>query len=481
MSDVDIDSLTLTGAMVGLRDRQFSAVELLQALYARYEQTEPELQSFVELYTDDALAQAVVSDRRLAISRTPPPLLGIPIAIKDIFDVAGKATRCNSELRRDVPVALRDSEPVHRLRVAGAVLWGKTVTQEFAAGVISAPASNPWNPDYVPGGSSGGSAVSVAAGTSLGALGSDTGGSIRIPASVTATVGLKPTYGRIHLRGVFPLSSSLDTAGPIARTVADAAALYLALARRLPEVWPTIANLEEAAAAPTLMGRRIGVLRSINEERMQPDVAACFERSVQHLGELGAEIIECDWNDLAAARASALIISRVESGAVHHDALRTDPDAMIDEVRLRFEVGALLSGDIYLRARQARLAVRDSIASLYDDNSLDAIVAPTLPATAPLRSDHRVAYADGTTEGAGPALTRFTMPWNATGQPVISVPCGFDGNDLPIGLSFVGRPDAELPLCEIAQAYEQAAGWYRRRPPLPTRDKAAEIKQLEDS
>ena len=466
MTEPDLDTLTLVGAISGLRARTFSSLELLGAVHARYQATEPALNSWVQLYEADALAQATVADRRLAATATPPPLLGIPIGVKDIFDIAGKPTCCNSELRRDAPVAHRDSEPVHRMRRAGAVLLGKTVTQEFAAGVISAPARNPWNPDRVPGGSSGGSAASVAAGTSLAALGSDTGGSIRIPASVTGTVGLKPTLGRIDLGGVFPLSSSLDTVGPITRTVADAVAMYLALINRLAEVGETIDRFEQAATSPTLAGVRVGVLTSFFNERLQPGVATAFAAAVEQLRDLGAEIIECDWEDARAARASALLISRVESAAVHHDALRDSPDGIGEDVRLRFEAGALLSGDIYLRARQARQAVKQSIAELYRSHGLDALVVPTLPATAPSAVDPFVTYTEGDSEGAGPALTRFTMPWNATGQPVISVPCGFDESELPVGLSFVGRPDDELRLCEIAQAYERAAGWFLCRPPM---------------
>jgi aspartyl-tRNA(Asn)/glutamyl-tRNA(Gln) amidotransferase subunit A len=161
-----------------------------------------------------------------------------------------------------------------------------------------------------------------------------------------------------------------------------------------------------------------------------------------------------------------MLISRVESAAVHHDAIRTEGDRIRDDVRLRFEVGALLSGDVYLRARQARQSVKRSIADLYRGHRLDAVVVPTTPATAPLADEPAVTFPDGTREGAGPALTRFTMPWNATGQPVISVPCGFDAHGLPIGLSFVGRPDEDMQLCDIAQAYEQSTEWHLRRPRL---------------
>lgn len=466
MSETETMTWTMTDAMARLQRREVSAVELLQTAVQRIRDTETTLHSWVEVYEQEALAQAVVADRRRAHSASPPPLLGIPVAIKDIFDIAGKPTRCNSTLRDTCEVAARDSAPVHALRRAGAIMLGKTVTQEFAAGVISTPARNPWNPERIPGGSSGGSAASVAADTSLGALGSDTGGSIRIPASVTGTVGLKPTYGRLGMKGTFPLSPSLDTVGPIAGTVAGAAALYLALAHRTQEIGETVTRLDEAAGAPSLKGKRIGVLASYFNERLQPDVSAAFVEAVEKIRALGAEIVECDWHNARAAASAAMLISRVESAAVHYDALRGQGDSIGDDVRLRFEVGALLPSDVYLHARQARQAVTRSIAAVYSDNHLDAIVAPTLVATAPPVEQPLVTYADGSEEAVGSALTRLTMPWNATGQPVITVPCGFDREHLPIGLSFVGRPDQELDLCSIAHAYEQSAGWFHERPPL---------------
>jgi Asp-tRNA(Asn)/Glu-tRNA(Gln) amidotransferase A subunit family amidase len=461
---IDIDRITLTDAYTGLRSGEVSAVELFQAVYARYQQTEAVLRAWAAFDADHVAAQAVTADRRLRASSNPPPLLGIPVGIKDIFDVAGGPTRCGSRLRDEISPAARDAEAVHRLRKAGAVLLGKTVTQEFAAGVVSAPARNPWDPDRVPGGSSGGSAVAVASGTALLGLGSDTGGSIRIPASVTGIVGLKPTWGRIPLDGAFPLSPSLDTAGPIALTVTDAAVAWQVLCNRLAEVPATIQALGSAPA--TLDGVRVGLLRSWFSEHLQPGVSARFGEAMAQLRELGAEIVEVDWNDAPAAHAAAMLISRVESASVHHDALRREPDRFGGDVRARFEIGALTSGDTYLQARRARVAVRNSIAALYRDQRLDVIVAPTTPATAPMADRLECEYPDGTVEGVGPALTRFTMPWNATGQPVISVPCGFDEHHMPVGLSLVGRPDEELALCRIARAYERAAGWHRQRAAL---------------
>jgi aspartyl-tRNA(Asn)/glutamyl-tRNA(Gln) amidotransferase subunit A len=464
MTGIDLDTLTLHGAMVALEERQFSHVELLRAVLLRIHGTEERLHAWVDVDARLSMEHAAIADRRRQIPRPPAPLLGLPIGVKDIFDVAGKPTRCNSALRADVPVAARDSEAVHALRRDGAILLGKTVTQEFAAGVISEPARNPWDPDRIPGGSSGGSAAAVAVGGCLGALGSDTGGSIRIPASVTGTVGLKPTYGRLATKGVFPLSASLDTVGPIARTVLDAAILYLSLANQTKQIPDTITRLQGSGDA--LRGARIGVLTSHFTECLQPDVARSFQDAVETVRELGAEIIECDWQDAAAARAIALLISRVESAAVHHDAIRTSPDLIRDDVRARLEVGATVPGDAYLRALQARNAIRDSIAALYDGHRLDAILTPTLPATAPRADDPVIRYPDGSEEPVGTAFTRFTTPWNATGQPVVAVPCGLDTAGLPIGLSFVGRPDAELELCVLAHAYEQATPWHGMRPAL---------------
>ena len=463
MSATDVTAMSLHETLAALQSGQLSSVELVRATIERLAETEDILNAFVDVPAVTAMQHAMVADRRRAFS-TSTPLLGIPLGVKDIFDIAGVPTRCNSALREHAEPAVRDSEAVHAWRRDGAILLGKTVTQEFAAGIISAPARNPWDPDRIPGGSSGGSAAAVAAGTCLGALGSDTGGSIRIPAAVTGTVGLKPTYGRLSTAGVFPLAPSLDTVGPIARTVLDAVILYLSLANRPKEIPATIERF--TGSGDSLAGMRIGVLGGHFADRLQPDVAGAFAAAVTTLQDLGAEIVECEWADAKAARASALLISRVESASVHREALRTSPNLMGEDLRARLEVGAVTPADVYLRARRVREAVTDSIARLYAEHRLDAVVMPTLPCTAPRADDPVVRYPDGTEETAATALTRLTTPWNATGQPVVAVPCGFDGDELPIGLSFVGRPDAELDLCAIAHAYERATDWHTPRPPI---------------
>ncbi|MBA3276816.1 MAG: amidase [Chloroflexia bacterium] len=457
---LDLATITLREAMTGLDNREFSVFELTRETLLRIRATEPDLHAYVEVFEEDALKTSLYHDRSREAHKARRPLTGLPIGIKDIFDIAGKRTMCGSRIRQDIEVAHYDAETVHRLRRDGAIFTGKTVTQEFAAGVVSAPCRNPWDLDRIPGGSSGGSAASVAIGTCLGAIGSDTGGSIRIPASLTGTVGLKPTYGRLPLKGVYPLSPALDTPGPIARSVADALILYLVIANRREEVANVDAMLEPFGAKG-LEGVRLGVLISFFTDNLQSDVQASFLAAVATLKSLGAEVIECDWTDAQAARSVAALINRVESAAVHHDHIRGGEAGLIDpDTRLRFEVGALVSGDLYLRARIAREAVRDSIARVYARHELDAIVAPTLAATAP-RADNLIVDLPDGPDGVGPALTRLTMPWNATGQPVISVPCGFDRDELPIGLSFIGKPDDELGISRIAHQYEAATTWFQ--------------------
>jgi aspartyl-tRNA(Asn)/glutamyl-tRNA(Gln) amidotransferase subunit A len=405
---------------------------------------------------------------------TSNPLLGIPIGVKDIFDWQGVPTRCGSALFEHAPPAERDSAPVARLRRAGAVLIGKTVTQEFAAGVISAPARNPWDPDRIPGGSSGGSAAAVAVGSALGALGSDTGGSIRIPASVTGTVGLKPTYGRVSKRGVYPLAWSLDTVGPIARTVEDAALLLNVLAGHDPAdpttsplpVADALADLPADRDEPgSLSGMRLGVPRAYFFDRLRPGVAAAVETSIDVFRDLGAEVIDVAWPEAPAGRAIGNLISRAESSSVHERHVASAPGLLGAELSLRVAIGLRMPAKDYVLALRARQAFKRSVARLFAERRLDALVVPTTPETA-LRADHLVVDWEDEPEPVMTAYTRLTYPFNATGQPALSLPCGFDQNGLPVGLQLAGRPFTEAALCRIGHAYERATDWRQRHPPL---------------
>jgi len=455
----DLATLTIQDAIRGLDIRAFSTVELVAATLARIEVTEPAIHAYVTVLEQQAREEAIAADRLRATERRTRPLLGIPLGVKDLFDVVGTQTLCNAPQRRNVPVATVDAPAVASLRRDGGIVVGKTVTQEYAAGVVSDPARNPWDTDRVPGGSSGGSAAAVAIGSALGALGSDTGGSIRTPAAVTGTVGLKPTYGRLSAKGVYPLAPGLDTVGPIARSVADAVILYLSLADRPAEI-DRVPELLAPFGPEGLEGVRIGVLGGFFAENVQPDVLASFAEAVGVLRQLDAEIVETTWDEAAHARGIGALLNRIESGAIHYDHLRVEADLLRPDPRGRFEAGELLPAITYLRARRAREVARDRIATLFRDQRLDLVVAPTVAATAPRADDLRVEFPDGI-EGIGTALTRFTMPWNATGQPVISVPSGADRDGMPIGIAFVGRPDDELGISRVAAQYERATQWFQ--------------------
>lgn len=457
--------LTITEAGSQLRKRRFSIVELVEATLARIEATEPDLHAYVEVMAEDARNRAQALDSELADGRDRGLLHGIPIGVKDIYDVAGVPTRCGSLVREDAPPATADAATVASLRRAGAIVLGKTTTQEFAAGVVSPPARNPWDHERIPGGSSGGSAAAVAVGAAMAGLGSDTGGSIRIPASVCGVTGLKPTFGLLSVQGVYPLAWSLDTLGPLARGVEDVAITFDGMATR--DGGSTL--------APALNERpawvRVGVSRPHFFDRIQPGVSTAVERAIEVLGRIpGFELIEAPWPEAGAARAAGFIINRVESSSVHHEGIATHPELYGQELRLRLEANALFPATGYLRALRARTLLRERIANHFAEHALDVMVAPATPGTAALASELHVPYEDGPAEHVSLAYTRLTMPFNLTGQPVLSVPCGFDADGLPVGLQIAGKPFGERELCQIGVAIEEAlavAGG-RRWPPVPT-------------
>lgn len=445
---------TIRETVQQLDDKQISTQELMAEMLTRIQETDAEVYAWLDVRPKFLMEMAEAQDRRRSIPRETVPLFGIPIGVKDIIDVTGYQTVCNMEAREDVEIASRDAEVVHQMRKSGVIFMGKTVTQEAAAGIYSDPCANPWDTSRIPGGSSGGTSAAVANGTCLGGFGTDTGGSIRIPAALCGVVGLKPTYGRLPVRGIFPLSPSLDTPGPIARNVADTMALYLAMQgkhKQIPEMWDRF-PLE----GTRLDGKRIGVLASFFNENVQPDILEAQNRMAEVAIRLGAEIVECDWHEATVARTAAKLISRIECAQVHRDLLRTAPDKMGEELRKRVEFGSVLPADTWFTVLAARERAKQSIAKVYADNGLDAILAPSTPVTAPLIGEKTIHYADDTSEDTGAALTRLTGPWNATGQPVMAIPAGLDGAGLPIGMSLVGRPDQEWELADIAHAIECA-------------------------
>lgn len=450
--------LSLRAAAAALRAGDLDPVALVRAALARIDATEPVLRAWVVVDRVGAEAAAAEAAIELRRGHDRGPLHGIPVAIKDIIDVAGLPTRCGSTVRAETPPAAADAPVVARLRRAGAIILGKTVTQEYAAGVLSPPARNPWDPARSPGGSSGGSAVAVAVGAAMVALGSDTGGSIRIPAAVCGVAGFKPAYGALPMTGIAPLAPSLDTAGPLARTVDD-----------LEIGWRVLSGDERPSLpARDLGGVRLGVPRGWFWDRLQPGVAAAMEGALGVFADLGAALVEADWPDAKAARAAAFVTNRIETAASVWPETNGDPTLLArlnPDLRLRVVGGRLLPGALAEEARAVRERSRASIAAYLAAHRLDAVVAPTVPAVAVPADDPVARYADAI-EPAAAGHTRLTMPFNATGQPVLAVPAGFDADGLPVGLQLAGQAGNEPRLFAIGRAYEATAGWAAVSPSL---------------
>ena len=456
---------TVTEAIAAIRAGTLSPVELIEQVLARIDRLDPLLESYVEVYSEAARAKArIVED---AIRRGDPvgPLQGIPVALKDLYDVAGSPTLAGSAVRTGHR-ADADSTVTRKLRAAGAVLTGKTVTHEFAFGVVSAPTRNPWDRDTIPGGSSGGSAAAVSAQLCLAAMGSDTGGSIRIPAGLCGLVGLKPTYGRVSKRGVAELSWTLDHAGPITRTVADAAVLLQTIAGHDPDdpgsvdepVPDYLAGLDAG-----IEGLRVGVPTNFFFELADTEVADAVHAALAVLVDAGAILVDVAVPDVELTGDVVMTIVGVEAAAIHHEHLRTVPESYTADTRRLLLAGELISGTSYVNAQRARRLVAAGFRAALAD--VDVLASPTLPVTAP-------AFGAGTAQLGGEevsvmsALNVLTAPANAAGLPALAIPCGFSGAGLPLSLQLVGRPFDEATLLSAGQAYQRRTDWHARQPPL---------------
>ena len=447
--------LTLAQAAEALRSRRLSPVELLDSVLDRMEQVEPHLQAYVTVTADRARRAARAAEKEIAAGRHRGPLHGIPMGLKDLIDVVGMPTSAGSRVRAGHR-ARSDSTVAARLSAAGAVLVGKTHTHEFAYGLITPQTRNAWRGDRVAGGSSGGSAVAVAAGTATFALGTDTGGSIRVPAALNGVVGLKPTYGLVPLHGVTPLSWSLDHVGPLTRTVEDAALVLTALAGHDPRDPTSVAGPSEdyrPGADADLTGLRVGVPRSYYFDHVDPEVETAVRGALDRLQDLGAQLVEIEIPLSRYLQATHWGLMVPEATACHEGTLRTVPDHYQADVRVLLEAGALMSAADYLRAQRARALMRQEWARVLAE--VDLLAAPTVPVTAVKAGQETVTWADGTVEGVADAYVRLCSPANITGFPSLSVPVGHDTAGLPIGMQLLARPLGERVLLRAGHAYEQ--------------------------
>jgi aspartyl-tRNA(Asn)/glutamyl-tRNA(Gln) amidotransferase subunit A len=485
MSPADLPALTIAELQSLLRRREISPRELLEALRAQIEKIEPKIDAYLSIDFEAALKEVEKVDVDL-------PLGGVPIAIKDIINVTGQPCTCASKILRGYR-APYDATVIRKLRAAGAIPFGKTNMDEFAMGSSTENSSvkvtrNPWDLSRVPGGSSGGSAAAVAADTAFGALGTDTGGSIRQPAALSGIVGLKPTYGRVSRFGVTAFASSLDQVGPLTKTVRDAALIMKAMAGHDPQ---DSTSLNEpvpdytAALGRELKGIRLGLPKEYMIEGIDARVRSAIEAAVKHFASLGAEIVDVSlphteygiavYYFLATAEASANLARfdgvryghRAENP---HDILdhygRTREEGFGPEVKRRIILGTyvLSSGyydAYYLRAQKVRELIRQDFAKTFA--KVDAIVSPTSPVPA-------FKLGERTADPLQMYLADiFTNTGNLAGICGISVPCGFanvDGKQLPIGLQLLGKALDEARLFKIAHAYEQSTDWHKARPQL---------------
>ncbi|MET9824389.1 amidase [Streptomyces sp. NPDC006349] len=456
--------LSLTEASRAVRARELSPVELTESVLARIAAVEGRLGAYVTVAAEAARAAAIRAEREISGSGPRGPLHGIPMALKDLIDAEGMPTTASSHVRAG-HVAERDSRVAERLGAAGAVLLGKTHTHEFAYGLTTPQTNNAWDHSRVAGGSSGGSAVAVAAGGATFAMGTDTGGSIRVPAALNGVVGLKPTYGLVPRAGVTSLSWSLDHVGPLARTVQDVALVLSATAGHDPRDPVSVSGpVPDRFPGGDLRGLKVGVPRNHYFERVTPEVEESVRGAIERLAELGAELVDVEIPMARYLQAVQWGLMVPEATAYHERSLRAAPDLYAADVRILLEAGELTSAGDYLRAQRARTMMRDAWARMFD--GIDVLAAPTVPMTATEAGQEAVEWPDGTTEAVSDSYVRLCAPANITGVPALTLPVGHDRAGLPIGMQLMARPFHDATVLRVGRVYEESAGGAGRLAPL---------------
>ena len=451
-----------------VQSKEISPVEIIEAHLTRIDATEPVLNSFITLLADQARKPARQAEKDIQAGRYKGPLHGIPVALKDLYNTGGVRTTSGSRIF-DTFIPTEDCTVAAKFHQAGAILLGKLNMHQFAYGPTGENPDyghmhNPWNPDMVTGGSSGGSGSAAAAGQCTITTGSDTGGSIRIPAALCGIVGLKPTYGLVSRYGLSALSWSLDHPGPMTRTVEDTAITMNVIAGHDPkDVASAKVDIPDYTSALTgdVKGLRIGIVKEYFEVPLDPQVRKAVMDAISLLESMGVEIKEVSYPMFNQSQAISSTVLMAEATAYHRDLLEKDGHQLYEPVRQRLEAGLFISAAEYLRAQQARSIFDQQGRRLLDE--VDLLAGPTEPVTAPEILASKVMAGEQEVGVVG-ALTQYTRPYNINGFPAISVPCGFSDEGMPIGLQLAGRPFDELTVLRAAHAYEQANDWHTRRP-----------------
>jgi aspartyl-tRNA(Asn)/glutamyl-tRNA(Gln) amidotransferase subunit A len=466
---MDLTTLTILAASNLISTGQLSPVELTWAYLERIERIDPMLNCYITLTPELALQQARRVEKSLVRRRRPASstgrlLQGIPIALKDLFHTKGVRTTAGSTFFSDF-VPGEDAFVVEKLHRDGAVILGKLNMHEIALGVTNVnphfgPCRNPWDPSHITGGSSGGCAAALIARLCLGCLGTDSGGSIRIPSALCGVVGLKPTYGRVSLRGVIPLSWTCDHAGPIARNIMDAAIMLQGIAgfdRLHPySIYHSRENFL-AQIQDGVQGWRIGLVNDCYFDKTDPEVSQAIQAAALTFEQLGAKVEPVEFPGLyETARANSLVVP-AEAAVYHRERLQNHPDGFGEDVLRRLRSGASCNATDYILARQIQTVQRhqfEQVIKIYD-----FFIMPTTPITAPpIEGPDAVEQVH--------LLTRYTAPFNLTGLPALSMPCGFTRDGLPVGMQLVAGSWSEGRLLSAGYAYEQATTWHQQVPTL---------------
>ncbi len=467
----DILNASLVDTAEAIRSKKLSSVEVVRASIARAEALQRVLNCFIQLLADEALEEAEKCDAELARGELRGPLHGVPMAHKDMYYRAGKRTTCGSKIRKDY-IADSDSTALKRLLDAGSIYLGGLNMAEFATGPTGHNAHwgdnhNPWNPDHIAGGSSSGTGSSVAARIHFGGLGSDTGGSIRIPSSVNGLVGLKPTNGLVSRHGLMSLSFTMDTVGALTRTVRDNARITAIMAGPDPLDSTTsrrpVPDYEAALEQP-IKGLRIGVPTNYYYEVTAPEIKQLQEASLAVLRDLGAEIIEVEVPDMHVPTHMSNIVFPAEAATIHAIWLRERPQDYQAQVRSRYEPGLYIPATKYLAALGARVNLLREFSDMVF-SKVDVLHTPGLSVAVPSLADTDVAAGQGMPEMIA-RLSWTTRSNNYLGIPALAVPCGFTADGLPAGFQLMGRPFSEAQLFQLGHAYQGATDWHQGVPEI---------------
>lgn len=456
----------LTTLASKIREGEVSPLDLVNTLLERINETEDKIKAYVTVTGEEARRAAEKAEKGIRRGQYRGLLHGIPVSVKDLIDTKGVKTTYGSRIFRE-NIPNENATVVKKLKEAGAIILGKTNTHEFALGGITPPTRNPWRLNRIPGGSSGGSAAAIAAGSALTTLGSDTGGSIRIPASYCGVIGLKPTYGLVSRAGVFPESWSLDHLGPITRYVEDCAVTLQFIAgydekdpaTRKRKISDYVTELQNS-----IDGLRAGVPRNHFFEHVDREVLSAVRQATKVLERLGMSIHELTVPAIAEIMGAYTALDAAEVAANHRRIYPEHAHEYMYESKVLIESGFFVSATQYIDALRARPNLTAQVLESMKD--VDVMLTPSQPIVAP-KIGEKEAFIDGYKEDLLLSMVRFLAPFNLTGLPALSICCGFNSDNLPIGLQIIGKPFQESTVLRVAHYYEKATEWHKRLPQVP--------------